>query len=92
MKRIEEIERQVPDLETKFKRNKDLFNDNHEVKAVDSGPLTSIYFLSLLEKNKRKWKSSQKSWILQLCSCAVIQHSKTQYNSSLIFDVSCFWY
>ncbi|XP_014792394.1 PREDICTED: coiled-coil domain-containing protein 178 [Calidris pugnax] len=29
-KRIEEIERQVPDLETKFTRNKDVFKEKHE--------------------------------------------------------------
>ncbi|XP_042654031.1 coiled-coil domain-containing protein 178 [Tyto alba] len=30
MKRIEDIERQVADLETKCKRNKEIFKDNHE--------------------------------------------------------------
>lgn len=50
MKRIEEIERQVADLEAKFKRNKDIFKDNHEVKAVDSGPLTSIFFVVIRKK------------------------------------------
>jgi len=44
MKKTEEIGRQVADLETKFKRNKDTFKNNHEVKVVDSGLLTSIFF------------------------------------------------
>lgn len=44
MKRIEEIETQVAYLKTKFKRKNDIFKDNHEVKVVHSGPLTSIFF------------------------------------------------
>lgn len=42
VKMIEEIERQVADLETEFKRKKDALKDNHEVKIVDSGPLARI--------------------------------------------------
>lgn len=45
MKRIEQIERQVADLETKLKRNKDVLKEKSEVKAVDSRPFTNIFLI-----------------------------------------------